>query len=110
MKRYHHNATNEPMTFRTWMLNSDYVIGEHDFKWLTAFGIPIRIDKPEQTFETASGRSHTIYGKPTYTLDTTTDKQRNMLMLKYGSDIILLQEEHVMANSFSVCTLDRLVL
>lgn len=109
MKRYHHNGTNEPMTFRTWMLAYDYVIGEDDFKWLKAFDIPIRIDKPEQTFTTASGRSHTIYGKPTYTLDTTTDKQRNMLMLKYGDRLVLLQEEHVMANSMSVCTLDRIV-
>jgi hypothetical protein len=33
-----------------------------------------------------------------------------MLMLKYGDQIVLLQEEHVMANSFSVCTLDRVVL
>jgi len=109
MKRYHYNMTNEPMTYRTWMLNSDYVIGEDDFKWLKAFDIPIRIDKPEQTFETLSGRSHTIYGKPVYTLDTATDKQRNMLMLKYGADIVLLQEEHVMANSMSLCTLDRIV-
>ena len=109
MKRYHHNATNEPMTFRTWMLSSDYVIGEDDFKWLMAFGIPIRIDKPEHTFETMSGSKRTVYGKPTYTLDTTTDKQRNMLMLKYGSDIVLIQEEHVMANSMSLCTLDRIV-
>ena len=109
MKRYHHNATNEPMTFRTWMLASDYVIGEDDFKWLKAFDIPIRIDKPEHTFDTATGRQHTVYGTPIYTLDTTTDKQRNMLMLKYGDQIILLQEEYVIPNSFSVCTLDRIV-
>jgi len=109
MKRYHHNATNEPITFRTWMLNSDYVIGEHDFKWLMSFGIPIKIDKPEHTFETMGGGKHTVYGKPTYTLDTTTDKQRNMLMLKYGDQIVLIQEEHVMPHTFSVCTLDRVI-
>jgi hypothetical protein len=109
MKRYHHNGTNEPMTFRTWMLNSDYVIGEADFIWLKAFDIPIRIDKPEHTFETANGGTHTVYGKPVFTLDTTTDKQRNMLVLKYGPDIVLIQEEHVIPNSFSVCTLDRIV-
>ena len=109
MKRYHHNGTNEPMTFRTWMLAPDYVIGEDDFVWLKAFDIPIRIDRPEHTFETLGGGTHTIAGRANYTLDTTTDKQRNMLMLKYGSDIILLQEEHVIANSFSVCTLDRIV-
>ena len=109
MKRFHHNGTNEPMTFRTWMLNSNYVVGEDDFKWLKAFDISIKIDKPEQTFTTATGRSHTIYGTPMYTLDTTTDKQKNMLMLKYGDQIVLLQEEHVLPNSMSVCTLDRIV-
>ena len=109
MKRYHHNSTNNPMVFRTWMLNSDYNIGEDDFKWLKAFDIPIRIDRPSHTFDTAAGRQHTVYGKATYTLDTTTDKQRNMLMLKYGDQIVLLQEEYVMPNSMSVCTLDRIV-
>ena len=109
MKRYHQNLTNEPMTFRTWMLAPDYVIGEDDFKWLMAFGIPIRIDKPEHTFETSNGKQHTVYGRANYTLDTTTDKQRNMLMLKYGADIILLQEDHVLPGSISTCTLDRIV-
>jgi hypothetical protein len=109
MKRYHHNATDEPMTFRTWMLKSSYVIGEDDFIWLKAFGIPIRIEADRQTFDTPNG-TYRYAGHRTITLDTTTDKQRNMLMLKYGSDIVLLQEEHVLPNSMSVCTLDRLVL
>jgi hypothetical protein len=105
MKRFYHNMSNEPKKYRTWMLNSDYVIGEDDFKWLMAFDIPIRIDKPEQTFTTASGRSHTIYGKANYTLDTTTDKQRDMLVLKYGNDIVLIQEEIVLPGTMSTCTL-----
>lgn len=108
MKRYHHNSTDEPKTFRTWMLLQE-TVDESDFKWLMAFDIPIRIDKPEQTFSTASGRSHTIYGKATYTLDTHTDKQRDMLVLKYGTQVLLLQEETVMPNSTSFCTLDRIV-
>jgi hypothetical protein len=97
------------MTFRTWMLNSDYVIGEDDFKWLKAFGIPIRIDKPEHTFDTVTGRQHTVYGKPVYTLDTTTDKQRDMVVLKYGNQALLMQEEHVLPGTTSTCTLDRIV-
>jgi hypothetical protein len=109
MKRYHHNMTNEPITFRTWILNYDYVLGEDDFKWLKAFDIPIRIDAPTHDFTTYSGQKVTVQGKPTYTLDTTTDKQRNMLMLKYGDQIVLLQEEHVLPNSMSLCTLDRIV-
>jgi len=108
MKRYHHNATNEPMTFRTWVLLVDSV-GEADFLWLKAFDIPIRIDRPTHTFETIGGGTHTIAGKSTYTLDTTTDKQRNMLVLKYGNSAMLIQEEYVIPNSFSVCTLDRIV-
>lgn len=49
------------------MLAPDYVIGEDDFKWLMAFGIPIRIEKPEHTFETAGGGKHTVYGRANYT-------------------------------------------
>lgn len=105
MKRFYHNMSNEPKKYRTWMLAHDYVLGEDDFKWLTAFGIPIRIDKPEHSFATSNGKQHTVYGTPSYTLDTTTDKQRDMLVLKYGNNIILLQEEIVMPGTMSTCTL-----
>lgn len=108
MKRYHYNATNEPITFRTWILNSDYVIGEDDFKWLKAFDIPIRIESDNQSFDTHQGTYH-YTGRRTITLDTTTDKQRNMLTLKYGSNVVLIQEEYMMPNSMSACVLDRIV-
>ena len=107
MKRVHFNQTNKPMTFRTWKLLQE-TVGEDDFKWLKAFDIPIRIDRPEHTFSTSAGGTHTVYGKPNYTLDTTTDKQRDMLVLKYGNNILLLQEEHLLPNSMSMCTLDRI--
>ena len=104
MKRFYHNMTNETMKYRTWMLTVES-IGNADFLWLKAFDIPIRIDRPEHTFDTATGRQHTIYGKPTYTCDTTTDKQRDMLILKYGNDAVLIQEELVLPGSISTCTL-----
>lgn len=108
MKRYHANMTNEPMTFRTWMLLVDSM-DESDFKWLGAFGIKVRVEAPEHTFDTSSGSTHTVYGKPSYTIDTTTNKQRDMVVLKYGNQALLIQEEHVLPGSMSMCTLDRIV-
>lgn len=108
MKRYHQNLTNEIITFRTWALMVDSV-DESDFKWLKAFDIPIRIDRPEHTFDVSTGASKTIYGKPTFTIDTTTDKQRDMVVLKYGNLAILIQEDRVLPGSINTCTLDRIV-
>lgn len=100
MNRVHYNQTNCPITFRTWSLQQD-TVGEDDFKWLKAFDIPIRVDTPEKKFYTANGRAYTVYGKPLYTLDTTTDKQRDMLVLKYGNDVVLIQEETLLPNMMS---------
>lgn len=97
--------TNEPMKYRTWMLMVESV-DESDFKWLKAFDISIRIEAPEHTFDTVNGKStHTVYGKPKYTLDTTNDKQRDMIVLKYGSQALLVQEEIVLPGTMSTCTL-----
>jgi hypothetical protein len=104
MKRFYHNSTNEPMKYRTWILTVD-TVGEDDFKWLKAFEIPIRIEAPRHTFETSNGGTHTIHGKRTITCDTTTDKQRDMLVLKYGNNAVLIQEEVVFPGSISTCTL-----
>jgi hypothetical protein len=109
MKRYHQNLTNETMVFRTWRLLVDG-IDESDFKWLKAFDMYVTIDRPTQTFNTSSGGSYTISATPIYTVDTTTNKQRDMLILKYGSSAILMQEEVVMPNSTSVCVLSELRL
>ena len=101
--------TTEPMTFRTWMLLVDSV-GEDDYIWLNAFDIKIRMEQPSHTFDTINGRTtHTVMGKPTFTLDTTTNKQRDMIVLKYGNQALLIQEEHVLPGSMSTCTLDRIV-
>ncbi len=81
----------EPITYRTWLLTVD-TIGEADFLWLRGFEIPIRIDRPTQEFDSFGGQTHKIYGKPLYTCDTTTDKQRDMLILKYGNQAVLLSE------------------
>ena len=104
MKRFYYNMSNEPKKYRTWLLLQDSVT-EADFKWLKAFDIPIRIEAPEHTFDTTGGSAHTVYGKPRYTLDTTTDKQRDMLMLKYSPNILLIQEETILPGSMSTCTL-----
>ena len=107
MKRFYHNTSNEPMKYRTWILAVDNM-GEADFKWLTAFDIPVRIEAPEHEFGTTNGGTHRIYGKKTITCDTTTDKQRDMLILKYGNDAVLIQEEIVFPGSISTCTLSSI--
>jgi hypothetical protein len=104
MKRFYYNMSNEPMKYRTWLIAQEK-IEEDDFKWLKAFDIPIRIDQPEQEFDSLGGRTHKISGKPLYTCDTTTDKQRDMLVLKYGNNAVLLSEEIVFPGSISTCTL-----
>lgn len=96
--------SSEPKMYRTWLLTID-TVEKADFLWLKGFDIPIRIDAPEQEFDSLGGRSHKIYGKPMYTCDTTTDKQRDMLILKYGNNAVLLSEEIVLPGTMSTCTL-----
>lgn len=91
MQRHYYNMGNHPQQYRSWLLAVE-TITEADFKWLKAFDIPIRIDRPEQEFDSYGGQTHKVYGKPMYTVDTTTDKQRDMLVLKYGRDAILLSD------------------
>ena len=107
MKRFYHNMSNQTMVYRTWIIKQD-IIEKDDFLWLKAFDIPIRIDRPSHTFDTAAGTTHTVYGTTMYTCDTITDKQRDMLVLKYGNNAILVQEEIVFPGSISTCTLSSL--
>ena len=79
---------------------------EADFIWLKALGIPIRIDQPTHDFEVMGGGTRKVYGKRTITLESTTDKQRNMIVLKYGNEAVLIQEETVLG--LGMCTLDRI--
>lgn len=104
MKRFYHNMSNETKVYRTWIINQD-TIGEADFLWLKAFDIPIRVDAPSHEFTSVVGTIHHVYGRPTYTCDTTTDKQRDMLILKYGNNAILMQEEVVLPGTISSCVL-----
>jgi hypothetical protein len=107
MKRYHQNLTNETIVFRTWMLTKEE-LNQSDFLWLHGFGISIRVEQPTHTFDTIGGRTHSVYGKRTVTLDSTTDKQRDMIVLKYGNEAVLMQEEIVFPGTLSTCTLDRI--
>lgn len=108
MRRVHFNQSNSTICFRTWLLLQD-TVDESDYKWLNAFDIKIRIDQPTHEFTTTSGGVHKIAGKLTITLDTTTDRQRDMLVLKYGNSVVLIQEEIVLPGSMSECVLDRIV-
>lgn len=107
MKRFYYNMTTEPIKYRTWLLLKEDIT-EADFLWLKAFDIPISIDPGEQEFNTSKG-VYRYAGKQTYTLESTTDKQRNMIVLKYGNIAMLIQEEIVLPGTMSTCTLDRIV-
>lgn len=96
--------SNEPKKYRTWLIAQE-TIDEADFKWLMAFDIPVRIEAPEHKFDVVGGGQQIVYGKRTYTCDTTTDKQRDMLILKYGNNAVLIQEEIVLPGTISTCTL-----
>ena len=107
MRRFYHNTSNQVMKYRTWMILQNSM-DESDFKWLHAFNIPVRVESPEHTFNTQIGTTHTVRGKPTYTIDTVNDKQRDMVVLKYGNNAVLIQEEHVLPGTISTCTLSTL--
>ena len=106
MKRYYQNLSNEPMKFRVWKLTRTE-LNESDVKWLKGFGISFRLDQDQQTFETSKG-TYQYAGPNTITLDTTTDRQRDMIVLKYGNDAVLIQETIVLPGTLSTCTLDRI--
>lgn len=103
----HINDTGKPMLFKTWAIMVDSM-DESDFLWITKFGMTLNVDRPEHTFDIANGTTRKIYGKPSFKVTTTTDKQTDMLMLKYGNCALLLSEEHVLGNTMT-CTLDRIV-
>lgn len=106
MKRFYHNMSNEPKQYRTWLLLQDSVT-EADFKWLKAFDISIRIEHPSHVINVI-GQSVEVMDKVRYTVDTTTDKQRDMLLLKYSPNIVLIQEEIVLPGTMSTCTLSSI--
>lgn len=104
MKRYNQNLSHDPIKFCTWALLVDSIT-ESDFIWLKSLDIPIRIDRPEHTFDVMGGGTHKVSGKASYSVETTTDKQRSMLLLKYGNLAMLIQEETLLPGAFSTCTL-----
>lgn len=100
------NNSNMPVKFRSWILNQDSM-DEDDFTWLRGLKIGVNIDRPKRSVDTANGRTY-FYGKMTIRLETQTDKQRDMLVLKYGNKVSLILEEIVMPGSISTCVLDRI--
>lgn len=108
MKRYYQNLSNETMVFRVWKLNRTE-LNESDIKWLNGIGVAFRIESDRRSFETIKG-TYQYAGHHTITLDSSTDKQRNMIVLKYGNDAVIIQETIVIPGTMSTCTLDRIEL
>lgn len=77
--------------FKTWIIGKDD-FGEDDILWLRGFGITIV--PPDVTVETVSlyGHQFQVAGKKTpFGAITTTQKQEQMLSLKYGNCMLLSQ-------------------
>ena len=98
------NDTSRPVQYRTWVILQDS-FDAADAKWIIGIGAFVHVNRPTHTFDTMDGRQHTIAGKPRIEVTTTTDKQRDMLMLKYGNSMLLVMEEYVLPNSMTTCTL-----
>ena len=94
------NNTNSPVEVSRWMIIQE-TFDESDARWIVGWGMRVHVDRPTHTFDTANGGKHTIAGKPRIEIITETDKQRDMLMLKYGQCAILLSKEHVLPNTSS---------
>lgn len=92
------NNTNKPIKTSVWTLLQD-TFGPDDAKWIAGIGAFVHVDHPTHTFNTQCGGQHTVAGKPRIEITTTTDKQRDMLMLKYGDKLIKLSEVLVLPHS-----------
>lgn len=103
MKRFYQNLGHEPVRHRTWILFQDS-IDAADFKWLNGLSIPITVEQNPIEIN-SNGVNYQVAGRAVYSLDTTTDKQRDMLVLKYGDSVLLVQEETVAPGTISSYTL-----
>jgi hypothetical protein len=94
------NDTNSPVEISRWAIIQE-TFDETDARWIVGFGMRVHVDRPTHTFDTHGGGKHTIAGKPRIEVITKTDKQRDMLVLKYGQSAVLLSREFVLPNSTS---------
>lgn len=92
------NNSNNPVKNTVWTLLQDS-FGPDDTKWIVGIGATVHVDQPTHTFDVMGGGTHKIAGKPRIEVTTTTDKQRDMLMLKYGNKMIKLSEVLVLPHS-----------
>ena len=94
----HYNNEDKPLRVQRWvLLQSEF--DNSDMLWINGCGMEVFIDRPTHTFETSSGKTHTIAGTPRIEITTKTDKQRDMLVLKYGNNAILLSDFIVAPHS-----------
>ena len=106
MREVVYNNTSKPVITRRWWINQD-TFGEDDAKWMQAFEMQVHIDQPTHTFDTYGGQKKVITGKPRIEVTTTTDKQRDMLMLKYGENLLLIHQFVTLPNMVSIPMVDN---
>lgn len=92
------NITNSTVKNTVWTLLQDS-FGPDDAKWIVGIGATVNIDQPTHTFDSFAGKTFTVKAKPRIEIITTTDKQHNLLMLKYSDRIIKLSEVIVEPHS-----------
>jgi hypothetical protein len=104
----HINNTGRPIRYRTWMTRASLVTSNH-FVVLKSHNIPARYLLDSDILRASNG-SHYRYSNsdPRAEFETTCDEQDVVLQLLYGKDLILLMEEVVLPNTYSVCTLSTM--
>ena len=104
----HINNTSKPVRYRTWMTRAALVTENH-FVVLKSHNIPARYLINSDVL-TAPNGAHYRYASsdPRAEFETTCDEQDIVLQLLYGKDLILVMEEMVLPNTYSVCTLSTL--
>lgn len=100
------NSTTKPIRFRTWHTRAELVTQNH-FVVLKSHNIKARCILDAETLTAANGRQYQYGGQSAAEFETTCEEQDVVLQLLYGNNLKLLEEELVLPNTYSVCTLEK---
>lgn len=104
----HINNTGRPIRYRTWMTLAKLVTENH-FVVLKSHNIPARYLLSSDILTASNGKQYRYTSdNPRAEFETTCEEQDTVLKLLYGKDLILVMEETVLPNTYSVCTLSTM--
>lgn len=95
--RHYINQTSKPMSYRIWTLKCDSITNESG-AFLASLDIKVRVTPAIQEIE-HHGKLWQFRGHAKIEIETTCKEQETMLQLKYGDDLILIEEFTVLPNS-----------